>query len=277
MFDEFSPIRLVLAAVLIVLVGSLVMLGIPLLVGWPLSVWLGLSLFETSILTMATLGGIVFAYNKLPFSILTAGLLFSFELLWVWGVGWLLSLFLPLTLFQAGWLVWGASTILGYMLFAGMEDMRQSLGREDGGELDEDEFPIPRERFTGGADEETGEILFCYMIANNIFLHIDRDAHVKRGMDDMQVQELSVRLADAAVRVLKKKPKRTRRFRVTAVSMSRELIAMGQRPYDTDILEIAVEAINEQLEIDDLLEQIVQSRLWQAHIFAVDGLESDDY
>jgi hypothetical protein len=110
--------------------------------------------------------------------------------------------------------------------------------------------------------EQTGEALFRYVIANAIYLRMAETPDVKGSMDSTEVQELSIRLADAAIGVLKRKSPRTKRYQVTVSALRGAFDKMGQQPYDVDILEVAVLAVNTQLMLDEDLEEIVRDRRW---------------
>jgi ATP-dependent Clp protease ATP-binding subunit ClpA len=82
-------------------------------------------------------------------------------------------------------------------------------------------------------------------------------------MGDRQLQELAIRLADTAVAILKAKSSRTKRLEITKTAMERQMTKSGQRPYDDDILSLAVDAIGASLDYyyEDFV-AVIWGRLW---------------
>ncbi len=82
-------------------------------------------------------------------------------------------------------------------------------------------------------------------------------------MGERQLQELSVRMADAALTGLKKKSPRVKWLRVSRGILKHELTNIGQQPYDDDILDTAVTAVNAVLvNIEDELRLAIKEDLW---------------
>jgi hypothetical protein len=89
-------------------------------------------------------------------------------------------------------------------------------------------------------------------------------------MNDRQLQELSIRLTDAAIAALKTKSPRTKRLRVSTGMLKHELTKMGQQPYDDDILDTAVSAINDELiASQEELREVIRRKSWDepANVF----------
>ncbi len=83
-------------------------------------------------------------------------------------------------------------------------------------------------------------------------------------MGEQQLQELAMTLADVAIALLKAKTARTKQLKVTLSTLKRQMTKMGQRPYDDDILRLAVSAINEDLDYhyDDIMD-VIRSKRWE--------------
>jgi len=104
-------------------------------------------------------------------------------LLWSLGLGWILSLILPLELFEGALLVMIASitsvAILMYSVRSFEEDPKLEL-------LD----TLPIERFTGGSDRPTLEQLFRYQLANDMVMIFEDEPSTTRAC--LQSGEMSV-------------------------------------------------------------------------------------
>ena len=70
-------------------------------------------------------------------------------------------------------------------------------------------------------------------------------------------------MADTALGGLETKSPRTKRLRVSKGMLKQQLIKMGQQPYDDDILDAAVAAMNADLRyLDEPLRKAIRERLW---------------
>jgi len=177
------------------------------------------------------------------------------------GIGWVLTRFLPFSLFEA--------TLVGMIAaFVTLNIWRNVLGSAPGfGPAEEEPEPdfdeIPLSRFCRTDADRTWENLFQYEIANTVYEgFLDSPGRIGQ-MNDRQLQELSIRLTDAAIAALKTKSPRTRRLRVTKGMLKHEMTRMGQQPYDDDILDTAVSAINDELiSSQEELREVIRDRLW---------------
>ena len=120
-------------------------------------------------------------------------------------------------------------------------------------------------RFSVNEEEVTDEAWFRFEIANEIF---DNLVNMERelAMGEAQQKELAVRLTDVVVAVLKgrKHNRRTYSVRVTVEQLRKQLEAMGQQPYDTDLLETAVATTNMRLSYDEDLADVVRDKTWDS-------------
>ncbi|MEE8391785.1 MAG: hypothetical protein V3S14_13455 [Anaerolineae bacterium] len=187
------------------------------------------------------------------------------------GLGWVLTLFLPFTLFEGAFLVMAASAVIGtvgYNLVRALSDFIPQLSDfddedEDKDEDDEDYDDIPASRFFKTVTEQTWETWFRYEIANDIYVEFQAAPKRIAPMGDRQLQELAIRLADTAVAILKAKSSRAKRLEITKATLERQMTKTGQRPYDDDILNLAVNAIGENLDYyyEDFIE-VIRGKLW---------------
>ena len=183
------------------------------------------------------------------------------------GVGWVLTRFLPFSLFEATllgmiaalvtWTIW--RNILGSAPDFGFNEAEEEEEEETEPDLDE----IPLSRFCRTDADRTWENLFRYEIANTVYEDfLDSPGRIGQ-MNDRQLQELSIRLTDAAIAALKVKSPRTKRLRMTEGMLKHEMTKMGQQPYDDDILDTAVSAINDELiASQEKLREVIRGKSW---------------
>jgi len=188
------------------------------------------------------------------------------------GVGWLLTLILPFTLFEGSILGVIAVSIAGaiaWRLFRSGPSFSDDDFEDDDFDLgDLDDLPIDiihPSRFVEDEEDRTWENWFQYLFANDIYRNLMMFGEQVTHMNDMQKQELAIRLSDVIVAILRAKPPSTKRIRITQEQVKRKLIKMGMRPYDDDIIELALDAVDDNLDIfEEQLIQIIRTRSWDA-------------
>ena len=201
------------------------------------------------------------------FFVLLGVILIAVVIAWALGLGWLLSLIVPFSWFEAALLSLIASFLVGYMAlrillstppFPAANDYAPSSTYV----IDE---TIPLERFAANEAEISDEIWFRFEMSNHIYGNLlDMDRELPMGA--AQQKELAIRLTDIAIAVLKgRKPsRRNRQVRITVAQMQKELNAIGQQPYDTDILETAVATVNTRLSSDEDMADVVLNDTWDS-------------
>jgi len=187
------------------------------------------------------------------------------------GVGWVLTRFLPFTLFEAT-LVGMVAALVTWTLWRSILSPAPDFGyreaeEEEEAEADYDEIPLSR--FCRTDADRTWENWFRYTIANTVYEDfLDSPGQIAR-MNERQLQELSIRLTDAAIAALKTKSPGTKRLRVTKGMLKHEMTKMGQQPYDDDILDTAVRAINDELiSSQEELIEVIRNKLWDEPVDA---------
>ncbi len=212
--------------------------------------------------------------------ILLVGLLaIAVIIAWSLGLGWLLQQVVPvLSLFEAGLLILAATSAVFFTVQnVALAERSSSSSYEpiwgddddEDDEDDDDEMPLSLDRFTGDEDFVTQEISLRYQLTNAVYLNLVSSPDGPKMMTNAQLEALAVRLVDVIVAVLKRKPRNTPRVSLTIGAMKKELDRMGQRPYDDDILQIALGTANMLFSFDDDLADIVREKSWNE--------ESDDY
>ncbi len=122
---------------------------------------------------------------------------------------------------------------------------------------------IPMGRFYESAKERTWENWLQAEVANDIYAEFQDAPSTVANLNHTQLQELSIRLAQAGVNMIKRKTGRARRLSSTLNDLRRELNNMGQRAYDEDILRMALSAINMNLNFfEDPLREVIRSQQW---------------
>lgn len=185
------------------------------------------------------------------------------------GVGWLMTLFLPFTLFEASLLAIIASVVTGSFWY----NFMGSLLGLNGEPLDTDEEffdeqadyeEIPPNRFFKSGVNKTWEAWLRYHLANSIYIEFQQSPQPVAPIGPKQMQELSIRLADLSIDLLKNKTARAKRLRVTSTALKKQMSKIGQHPYDDHILNLAAMAVNGELSYhhDELL-PVVRTKQWQ--------------
>ena len=181
------------------------------------------------------------------------------------GLGWLLTRVVSdFSLFEASLLILIALIFvlhLGYQIFR--TPAKVSSNDEDGFEEDEEDYPIPAGRFYKSDQERTLEAWFRYEIANAIYVSLDESPKARGSMNDSQLKELSIRLIDLAVAILKRRPHDTPRITISASALRHEMERIEQTPYDAPILEEASVAINEEIEANNDLANVIRNKNWK--------------
>ncbi|MBC8262638.1 MAG: hypothetical protein H8E47_00750 [Anaerolineales bacterium] len=207
-------------------------------------------------------------WTILPIVVMVVLLIISFALVFgiALGVGWILTLFLPFSLFEAT-LLGMIAAMVTWNVWRNIFSPIEPFGSNDYNDYEEepeleDFDEIPPSRFYKTDADRTWENWFRYMIANTTY-----DDFLDSGgfaqMNDRQLQELSIRLADAAIAALKAKSPRTKRPRVSKEMLKHEMTKMGQKPYDDDILDTAISAISDELDsLQEELRDVIRGKLW---------------
>ncbi|RIK41229.1 MAG: hypothetical protein DCC55_12630 [Chloroflexi bacterium] len=188
------------------------------------------------------------------------------------GAAWLLRLFLPLTLFESALLGFVFAAAALYLLItvvsaigppaASWAPRRTARFADEEAEGREYKQIAPT-RFYQNPAERTWEAFLTHEIANDIYMDLQDAPSVTSPMNDSQVQELSIRLAQIGLAILKRKTARARDLSVNLSAVKREMQRMGQRPYDDDILRVAVDGINANVDYyADELYEIIRTQGW---------------
>jgi len=186
------------------------------------------------------------------------------------GLGWLITVFLPFTLFEASLLSLVAVVVVG-ALWSRILNFVPNLipGLYDGDEDDyvydyeDEEDNIPASRFYKTDEDRTWEAWLRHQMANDIYLEIQESPQPVTPGGEQQLQELAIRLADVAMPLLKAKSGRARQLKVTVAALKKQMNKIGQRPYDDDILKLAATAVNEDLDFyhEELLD-VIRFKRW---------------
>jgi hypothetical protein len=175
------------------------------------------------------------------------------------GLGWILTLILPFSLFEATLLSLLAGAVTGVLV---NQAFRAPSGYEPE-DVDSAVDGIPPTLFYESEEDKTWENFFRYTFAEGIYVDLLTSPRWAGSMSVQHLQELSVQLADAAVAVLKKKSPRAERMRIGYAVLKMELDEPGRPSYDEDLLDLAVLSVNLELSyLADVLETVIKDRLW---------------
>lgn len=204
--------------------------------------------------------------------ILFFGVAFAAVTLIAWGAGWLLRLFFTLSFFESIVLGLLLSACAVYVmltvarLLAPEDSLRlPSMGnRERQDEEEERDYKqIISTRFYKSANERTWSAWLRREIANDIYMGFQDEPRTVSNMNETQVQELALRLSDLALAILKRKTGRARDLSINVSTLKRELQRVGQRAYDDKILQLAVSAINVNMDYyENELFEVIRTQTW---------------
>lgn len=190
------------------------------------------------------------------------------------GLGWLLTLFLPFSLFEATLLSLFATVIVATIwrplirLFADMDfdNLQKNILKKKQAKSDTSEADrIPATKFYQKEEDQNWENWLRYEFANDIYAEFQDAPQRVTPMNKSQLQSLAIRLADVSLAILKAKTTRAKNLNINRATLKQQFAEMGQQPYDDDILDMATTAINDNIDYyyDDLLE-VIQQKNWEA-------------
>ncbi len=221
--------------------------------------------FARSILSTIVIIGLVVA-------VLLLGL--ALALLWGLGLAWVLQRWLPLTLFEGAILVYVATYGVSWLIASIWETInnRPTSWEEEEDEEEEDEedsaeflqsiLPIPVKRFTQAANGATWEAWVRFTLANMIFIELTTTPEVVGYLGRQQQQELSIRLADIIIPILRRHKSKSSLPRLSIAALKQQMDAMNQQPYEDDLLLLAVRTANAAISIHENLADVVMGKLW---------------
>lgn len=189
---------------------------------------------------------------------------------WAIFVGWLLSQIprLDFSLFEGSLLGLITTGIITAIMYQMLSSNRSRRKYDEEVDFQDDfqtwlnrEFEIPPTRFYKTETEKTWEAWIRYGMANSIYQSLEDAPYSIVQMGERQLQELAIRLGDIGIAVIKGKSTRSKSLSVSITALKQQMTKMKQRPYDDDILKLAVKAINNELKYEDTNE-VIQDKLW---------------
>lgn len=184
-------------------------------------------------------------------------------LAWAILLGSLLTHLLPFSLLEASLLVSLATIVVGYL-------MSRFLSSVSPFDMESDDDPvtrlpviaIPASRFYKTPSDKTWEAWLRYYLANAIVSTFEETPRLTRAIAMPQRQELAIRLAEIGVERLKTKSTRAKRLKLTLDDLKQQMAKMDLKPYDDDLLQIAVSAFNMAL-LQPEIERVARTKVWQ--------------
>lgn len=177
------------------------------------------------------------------------------------SLGWLLTLFLPFTWFEATVLIFLTTATAIYIVRTVAGSLINSAF-DDEIEIDEIDWLIEPDRFQRGAHGSTWRAWATFMIANQLALEIGEVEALVPHMDTAQQSELAVRLAEIAVAALERMQRPTSQPLLTTGALNREMKRRDLKPYDPDLAQLTVRVVNAGLRNNTQLAEVVSGNLW---------------
>jgi hypothetical protein len=179
------------------------------------------------------------------------------------GIGWVLTLVLPFSLFE-GTVVSMIAAVVTFAVWGRILGvLARLLGITPPWEAAEEEEEIPESRFWESKADRTWENWFKYVLANAAYEDLVDSLDWAEDTSEQAMRILSIHLADAAVAGLKEKSPRTKRLRVTEGMLRHQLAQMGGQVYPDEVLETAAQAMNVQLRYwKDEVWEVIRGNLW---------------
>lgn len=175
------------------------------------------------------------------------------------GIGWVLTLILPFSLFEGTLL----GILVGALAAAGTHEFFSLPPPYAPDDLDPYGEGIPVDRFYDEEEDKTWENWFRWNFADVIYEDLLTSPRWIQSMSAPELQELAIELADAAVAALKKKSPRAERMRLGYGALKQEMDRPDRPSYDEDLLDLVVLAVNLELgPFEDVLRTVISNRLW---------------
>lgn len=200
-------------------------------------------------------------------AIFLAGFIFTGAVALLFGA--LLQSFLPFTLFEATILstFFAAVTVYWFWrlvtIIAPPEVWQQPVREQRDEEEEQSYQTIAKSRFYQQEEERTWESWLREELANDIYVEFQDAPDTVDNLSDPQAQEMAIRLADAAINILKRRTSRARRLAVTLADFQRELHRIGQRAYNDEMLNLVLLATNMNLHYyANVLKNVIYNRRW---------------
>jgi hypothetical protein len=177
------------------------------------------------------------------------------------GIGWILTLVLPFSLFE-GTIVGVIAAIATLTIWRSLFEV---LSVDEFAEEADDEEAISKSRFWEHREKRTWENWLRYVLANAVYAELIDSLDWAEDTGERAVQELSIHLANVAVEGLKGKSPHTKRVRVSQGMLKHELVKQGGQAYPDEMLKAATKAVNQELMYwEDKVRKVVREQLWEA-------------
>ncbi|MCB0077954.1 MAG: hypothetical protein KDD73_11125 [Anaerolineales bacterium] len=182
------------------------------------------------------------------------------------GLGWLLTLILPFSLFEGALLVAMAFVVVSVWANA---LIRSSFPAASDFPFDDDEWELEDEPILGEAhfwqrpEEKTWTNWLRMIVANTVYKNMVSSEGWIGEMAEPRQEQIAMELTDGAIQTIKSQARRGRDMRVSRTSLRNALREAGQKPYDDALLDMVVHSINGQLfALTPLLNRIEREKSW---------------
>jgi hypothetical protein len=188
------------------------------------------------------------------------------------GLGWLLTLIVPLALFEGTTLILLA---MGFTLYLVRSVVQSAFSHDLGlGPFATDvldnpvaysrghDWPIKPPRFRQENTDDTWKNYFHYVVANQLYLEMEKEREIVPQIAEPQRKELAVRLADIAIETLIRLKPQNGEYRVTITALKREISRRGLKTFDKSLLQMTMYVVNAGIQQEYLLYEVVADGLW---------------
>lgn len=180
------------------------------------------------------------------------------------GSGWLLTLILPLSLFEGTVLILMVVSFTLYLVRSGSNPFYSDLDIDDEPTYKtfDSDWLIKADRFQRGEEGNSWGNCMHYVLSNQVYIEMEKEPEVVLNMSTVQRQELAVRLAGIAVGALMYLRPKGGQYRMTISALKRELNRHGLKPYDKELLQLTMYVVNSKLQRGELLFDVVDEEMW---------------
>ncbi len=188
-------------------------------------------------------------------------------------LGWLLTLFLPLTLFEGTLLCLLTTAFLaafwdkvfdGARGFSPADDLDALDGATVIPDDDDMEEFIPETRFWILNSDRTWENWLRYLFANLIYKDF---VETVSTLEEDEWETAAIALAGASVEAVKQKTSSVKNFRISRNGLKQAAVKLKILSYNNDVLDIAVMSVNDELPVlKSKLQRVKKDNLWKEMI-----------
>ena len=179
------------------------------------------------------------------------------------GVGWLLQLALPFTLFEGSLLALIAGLAIAFFMIYRIPSIDNAYYEDDFVFDPDGEVGIPPERFWTSSHSSSQEEWLRYELANGIYDDLFLDEKTSRRWDEKELEQVAIDLADAAIWGVKRLPMR-KKISLSKTKLTDALKNKDRWPEYHPFIDIFQPIVNNNLAIwDEVIREIKAGNMWK--------------